>query len=220
MDKEVNQSEEYLLSVLESTNAAARRRNAEIKRLQAEKDGLSKSWDLLEATRLRLIRENTALEAKLAAAEATSVTAKAETIARAAHAGQKDTVNGDDYIRHVERVVARVEGEDAKAVAWLHDVLEDTSITEAGLRAAGIPESVVFSVTVLTKQDGAIYENYIRTILAVGDLSALAVKRADIEDHLHANCPERLRPRYEKAKQSLAINAAKTEVRACQNPKN
>jgi (p)ppGpp synthase/HD superfamily hydrolase len=51
----------------------------------------------------------------------------AERIARKAHAGQMDTVTGADYITHVERVVALVEGDEAKAVAWLHDVVEDST---------------------------------------------------------------------------------------------
>jgi hypothetical protein len=49
----------------------------------------------------------------------------AERIARVAHAGQKEESTGDDYIHHVERVAALVDGDDAKAVAWLHDVIED-----------------------------------------------------------------------------------------------
>jgi len=37
----------------------------------------------------------------------------AERQARQAHAGQLEELTGDDYIHHVERVVALVEGEDS-----------------------------------------------------------------------------------------------------------
>jgi (p)ppGpp synthase/HD superfamily hydrolase len=125
---------------------------------------------------------------------------KAETIARVAHAGQKEESTGDDYIRHIERVVALVEGNEAKAVAWLHDILEDTPITVDGLRAAGISERVIRAVWLLTRQPGETYsENYIPTIQQSGDPLAIAVKLADLKDHLRPNCPEQLRPRYENA---------------------
>ena len=42
-----------------------------------------------------------------------------------------------------------------KAVAWLHDVLEDTKVGEEGLAAAGIPSGVIEGVKALTKEKGA-----------------------------------------------------------------
>ena len=77
----------------------------------------------------------------------------AERIARRAHAGQVDIV-GNDYIRHVERVVERVDAEDAKAVAWLHDVIEDTKVKEHDLREEGISEVVLAAVNLLTRKEG------------------------------------------------------------------
>ena len=71
--------------------------------------------------------------------------------ARQAHAAQLEELTGDDYIHHIERVVALVEGEEAKAVAWLHDVLEDTKVSADDLLAAGVSETVVEAVRVLTK---------------------------------------------------------------------
>ena len=59
---------------------------------------------------------------------------KALEIATAAHRNQKDK-SGEDYIKHPVTVASFVSGEDAKVVALLHDVLEDTDVTEAELRA-------------------------------------------------------------------------------------
>ena len=42
------------------------------------------------------------------------------------------------------------------------------------------------------------YEAYI-AVLASGNLLAIAVKLADLRDHLDPNCPAELRPRYERA---------------------
>lgn len=122
----------------------------------------------------------------------------AENIARLAHAGQVEKYGDAPYITHIERVVAGVTSDDAKAVAWLHDVLEDTSWTEHKLRKAGIPRHVVEAVVILTRVKPMTYADYIDTIKVSGDPLALAVKVADLKDHLRANHepPGHLRPRY------------------------
>jgi (p)ppGpp synthase/HD superfamily hydrolase len=120
----------------------------------------------------------------------------AEFIARRAHAGQTEESTGDDYIRHIERVVALVDGEQAKAAAWLHDVLEDSEMVSSDLRAHGISQRVVDAVLILTRLPWDTYEVYIQKIKFSRDRVALAVKIADLRDHFRPNCPERLRPRY------------------------
>ena len=48
-----------------------------------------------------------------------------------AHEGQKRK-NGDDYVTHLNLVVEKVKDDKgAQIVAWLHDTIEDTNITEA-----------------------------------------------------------------------------------------
>ena len=127
----------------------------------------------------------------------------AEDIAREAHAGQIEESTGDSYIKHVERVVDLVEGEDAKTVAWLHDVIEGSGTTAAELIARGMPPRIVHAVELLTRQSSQPYVAYIEEIRASGDLLAIAVKLADLKDHLRPNCPARLRPRYEDAWRTL-----------------
>jgi len=130
----------------------------------------------------------------------------AEEIARRAHLGQTEESTGDDYIRHIERVVDLVTGDDEKAVAWLHDVIEDSPITGADLLAAGISARIVFAVVRLTRDEATTsYFEYIRQIKDSGDHLAIAVKTADLIDHLRPNCPERLRPRYEMACETLGV---------------
>ena len=129
---------------------------------------------------------------------------RAERIAREAHAGQVDKV-GNDYILHVERVAGMVEGEDAKAVAWLHDVVEDTPVTMEDLRAEGFSEEILTALRLLTRTDDDVsYAHYIADIRDSGNLLAIAVKLGDLRDHLDPNCPSRLRPRYEMAIEVLA----------------
>lgn len=127
----------------------------------------------------------------------------AERIAREAHEGQTCTVTGEPYVHHIERVVTMVEGDEAKAVAWLHDVLEDTDVTASELVQSGIPERVRLAIVALTRRKHQPYTEYIAWLCDHGGALALTVKFADLRDHLRPNCPERLRQRYEAAVEAL-----------------
>jgi hypothetical protein len=130
----------------------------------------------------------------------------AERIARQVHEGQTEEYTGDDYIHHIERVVALVDGDQAKAVAWLHDVIEDTDVSAGELSRAGMSDTIIDVVLLLTRdpdRDSCTYAEYIEHIRQTRNPLALAVKCADLIDHLRPHCPARLRPRYEKALKSL-----------------
>jgi (p)ppGpp synthase/HD superfamily hydrolase len=132
--------------------------------------------------------------------------ALAETIARKAHASQIEKLSGDPYIKHIERVVALVDGDEAKAVAWLHDIIEDTPTTAADLTAAGVSPAVVKAVVLLTHGDEP-YADYILMLKNSGDALALAVKRADLLDHLRPmtwTLPAKLKDKYEPALKELS----------------
>jgi (p)ppGpp synthase/HD superfamily hydrolase len=132
-------------------------------------------------------------------------------IAVRAHAGQvypaRDGERGP-YVLHLFRVMLGVEGWEARTVAVLHDIIEDTPMTIEQLRDEGIPERVVDAVVALTHLEGDTYEAYIEA-LAANDL-ARQVKLADLADNLATN---RLLPpsdanaariaRYESARKRL-----------------
>jgi len=118
----------------------------------------------------------------------------ARQIARTAHADQTDKA-GAPYIGHPARVAALAvasatspaDMELLAATAWLHDVLEDTAVTSADLRAYGIPETVIAAVTALTRRPAEADDTYYVRVAA--DSLALRVKLADIADN---TSPERL----------------------------
>ena len=56
----------------------------------------------------------------------------AREIAIEAHGSTINPKTGEVYINHPEHVAAQVKGDEAKAVAWLHDVVEDTDVTSSG----------------------------------------------------------------------------------------
>jgi (p)ppGpp synthase/HD superfamily hydrolase len=107
-----------------------------------------------------------------------------ESIARRVHTGAFDKGNPPaPYIDHVARVAAAVEPQ-YRAVAWLHDVIEDTNETRETLLAAGVSAETLDAVEVLTKGETEIYPTYIERVASSGNVAALAVKRADLRDNL------------------------------------
>lgn len=99
------------------------------------------------------------------------------------HHGQKDP-SGDDYIMHVVRVVARLQGELERMAAALHDCLEDTDLTAEELEQLGYPPEVIEAVVCVTKlpKEEDNYEAFIERV-AGGSLIARRVKLADLRDN-------------------------------------
>jgi (p)ppGpp synthase/HD superfamily hydrolase len=108
----------------------------------------------------------------------------AQSIAHAAHKDQVDKL-GVPYIRHCEAVATmcyeewpsdefKIEG---IAVAWLHDVVEDTEVTLDGL-SRYFPKSIVKAVDALTKRKGESREAYYSRVK--GNWIAHRVKIRDV----------------------------------------
>ena len=70
-------------------------------------------------------------------------------IATEAHKGQVDK-SGVDYIKHPIAVASFCKNPLAKVAALLHDVIEDTDITEEDLRARGIEDDIIFAALIQT----------------------------------------------------------------------
>lgn len=89
--------------------------------------------------------------------------------------------NGFPYIDHALRVMDKMDTEEEKIVAVLHDVLEDTEMSIQDLKQEGFSRTVLETVAMLTKRKDMTYFDYIDDILC----SELAskVKIAEIEDN-------------------------------------
>lgn len=125
-----------------------------------------------------------------------SQAAIAEPLAWHAHRYQKRR-NGSPYIHHPERVASRMTTDDEKAVAWLHDVLEDTMTTAVDLMNAKLSTSVINAVIALTKVHGESYMAYLSEVKA--NPLARRVKIADILDNLSDDPTPRQIRKYAKA---------------------
>jgi (p)ppGpp synthase/HD superfamily hydrolase len=110
-----------------------------------------------------------------------SLLEKAIQIALEAHRGQTDR-SGQPYILHPLRVMLRTRTEEARIVAVLHDVVEDSNWTLETLRREGFPEEIVGAVDALTKREGEPYEDLVNR--AAADPLASEVKLADLEDNM------------------------------------
>ncbi len=101
-------------------------------------------------------------------------------LASYAHEGQADKA-GKPYITHPLAVSETVKGEDRKIVALLHDVLEDTFVTEATLRNL-FGDEITDAVCAVTRNENESYEEFI--VRAGKNEIARAVKLADLTHNM------------------------------------
>ncbi len=107
----------------------------------------------------------------------------ARDFARRAHAGQTRE-DGEPYFNHPDRVAQQIADSTTRAVAYLHDVLEDCKDPAHLNELSRFPEPVVVAVKLLTCAPGETYFDFIHRILASGNETAIAVKIADLKDNL------------------------------------
>ena len=106
--------------------------------------------------------------------------ARAQSIAYKAHANQLDK-SGKPYIGHIERVAARVHSDEAKCVALLHDVLEDTTLITADEMRSIFGDHITDAVLSVTKRAGESYEAFVQR--AGENALGREVKIADLIDN-------------------------------------
>ena len=109
-----------------------------------------------------------------------------------AHAGQTDKA-GTPYILHPLRIMMKMGNELEMITAVLHDVVEDTPLTLADLRAEGFSEEIIAAVDHLTRREGEDYDLFIDRVRH--NPTAVRVKLADLEDNMDIRRLENLTER-------------------------
>jgi (p)ppGpp synthase/HD superfamily hydrolase len=115
--------------------------------------------------------------------DAATQRARAQAIASIAHRGQVDKL-GAAYLDHPARVADQFDRNAQPlqhCAAWLHDVVEDSDITEQDLLNAGVLPAIVEAVGLLTRRDDVPDALYYERIS--WHPIARAVKLADIADN-------------------------------------
>lgn len=95
-----------------------------------------------------------------------------------AHKGQRDKA-GRAYILHPVYVAMQTKGVKRKAVALLHDTIEDTTLTLFDLEKCGFDAEIVQAVDAITKRRGEAYKDYLQRVKS-NDI-AKDVKLADLK---------------------------------------
>ncbi len=129
--------------------------------------------------------------------DANDLVTRAARLAARAHHGQFRRDGVTPYVRHPEAVASRVSGDPmCEAVAWLHDVFEDTAVTAEEMRERGIPDEVIACVRLLTKAEGVDYDAYLAAVKQ--NAVAKRVKIADMLSNLSDHPSERQIVKYAK----------------------
>ena len=119
-------------------------------------------------------------------------------IATKAHRGQSDKA-GKEYILHPLRVMMRLQDEKDQICAVLHDVIEDTEISEYDLKEY-FSQDIIDTLKALTHLESESYESYIDRIIT--NESACRVKLSDLSDNMDLSRFEEIteddKKRYEK----------------------
>lgn len=98
------------------------------------------------------------------------------------HVDQLDKC-GRAYILHPLRMMMRLRTSDDElmAIAVLHDVIEDCSVSFDELRDIGMTDRVIDGIKALTRQPGETYEQFIDRLSS--NIDAMLVKREDLRDN-------------------------------------
>jgi len=146
---------------------------------------------------------------------------RAELVAARAHRGQLQPT-GEPLIAHVRRLAAATP-EFACPVAWLHEVLEWTSVSEQQLLAEGVSDDELWALRLLTRTVGRSSESgyltHIGMIARAGGpagVLARAVKVAELQDRLRhrSAAANGARPPNERALRLIVTAAAGERVPA------
>lgn len=132
---------------------------------------------------------------------------KARAISRIAHAGQTydDGEIGDFFEKHVEVVVQNVAAAGGSerhiVLAYLHDVVEDTTVTLSDIHALGFSSVIQAAVDAITRRDEESYASYIERV-GLNDLARF-VKLCDLMANNNAGTWESLKKRNAFARSRL-----------------
>ena len=97
------------------------------------------------------------------------------------HKNQTDKA-GNPYILHPLHVMENENRKEGKIVAILHDIIEDTDITEDYLFKIGLSKRIVDAVVALTRSEDMDYQEYIKNLSS--NPLAKEVKLADLEHNM------------------------------------
>ena len=103
-----------------------------------------------------------------------------------AHRGQID-LDGKPVVLHPIAVGLNGKCEKEIITGFLHDVVEDTSISLSELERRGVDKDVLDALSLLTHKEGQSYDEYVDNIMKSGNKLAIATKINDLKHNLGRN---------------------------------
>lgn len=107
---------------------------------------------------------------------------KAEIIVNRIFKDIKDKGN-NPYLEHLYYVSNNLDDLNMKIVGLLHDLIEDTEITEENLKEVGFTNEIIEAILLVTKKEET-YEEFINKIIKSNNKIALYVKKVDLESNM------------------------------------
>jgi (p)ppGpp synthase/HD superfamily hydrolase len=107
---------------------------------------------------------------------------KAIELALKYHKGQTKNGTGEEFILHVLRVMNKMDSNEERIAAVLHDIVEKSNCTLDELKKQGFSNKTINTVDALSKRKGEDYADYISRVKK--DPVAVKVKIADLEDNM------------------------------------
>lgn len=104
-------------------------------------------------------------------------------LALEAHRCQTD-LDGMPFVLHPLAVGLMGSSEAEIKTGFLHDVVEDTSLTLDDLRTRGVDENVLTALALLTHDKSLDYFDYVRRIIASGNRLAIRTKLSDLRHNI------------------------------------
>ena len=130
-------------------------------------------------------------------------------VAFKAHEGQVDKALLP-YILHPLRIMEKMDTEQLKIIAVLHDVVEDTNLSLLHLKSLGFDKEILEALDSLTRREDESYPEFIQRVKA--NPLAIKVKIEDIKDNLDVTRLDHLTSkdlsrikRYHKALKELGL---------------
>lgn len=114
-----------------------------------------------------------------------------------------ELVYSKEFCEKYEWVISKVDINELKIVAVLHDIIEDTDCTEVDLAKLGVSTNCNFAVYLLTKFEGYDYDEYIENIKS--NPLAFIVKVADTMHNLTTSLNQSNIKRVMKYNKQLAL---------------
>ena len=108
----------------------------------------------------------------------------------------KSHSSGVPYMEHLVSVADRFSDDKAKVVALLHDIMKETELTAMELNYIGFPSDIVKTVSLMTRENGESYDEFINRMINSKNNMAVQIKKADLEQNMDLSNYESVTDEY------------------------